>query len=195
MSYTNAIPKAVRQKKQLCQIAGASLAIAIVAGWVFLFIQPLRATCSSLLTEENSYNQLQAHFEQIFNRSRQALAQLEFWKQKNHLRLERSASKLDTAEFLSWVNEQSESVGLMVRDFRPSGRDSQPDYDGQCITLSGHGGFESICLFLDQLRQCPRMNRITTIEIVPRDSERTTYQLTLGVVVYTYNPKAQKAQL
>jgi Tfp pilus assembly protein PilO len=194
MSHSAVIPKTVRQKKHLCQIAGASLAIAIVAAWVFLSIQPLRSVCTGLQYEEQSFKQLQQHVEQILTQSSKALAQLEHWKQQNQTRLDRSASKLDTAEFLSWVNEQSEAAGLMVRDFRPSGRESQPDYDGQCITLSGHGSFESISLFLDQFRQCPRMNRITTIEIVPRDSERTTYQLTLGVVVYTFNPKDQKAQ-
>jgi Tfp pilus assembly protein PilO len=186
--------KIVRQKKLICQVVGVCLAISMIAAWIFFLIEPLRLSRTGLLSEQNSYYQLQEHVDKILRQSDQTMTELAQWKAKNQRRLDRSASKLDIAEFLSWVNAQSEEVGLMVRDFRPSGRESQPDYDGQCITLSGHGSFDSICLFLDQLRQCPRMNRVTTIEIVPRDSERTMYQLTLGVVVYTFNPKDQKTQ-
>jgi Tfp pilus assembly protein PilO len=110
------------------------------------------------------------------------------WEAEESRRLDRAKSNLDEAGFLHWVNQQSQSTSLQIRDYRPSGRELVGDYQARSVLLSTQGSYTAICQFLDKLRGCPQMHRITSLEIAPQNSERTSFGATINVQLLTVNP-------
>lgn len=101
---------------------------------------------------------------------------------------QRSRPELGESTFLQWINEQSESVGFEVKDFRPSGRDVSGELLARSVMISLQCPYQAGIEFLNRLRHCPQMNRVTIVEFIPRDEKRLTFSVTLNLLLFTEKP-------
>lgn len=128
---------------------------------------------------------LQEHEQAIKNRLTEVTNELEQRQREDARRRERTSPPHDEAGFLEWVNELAHTSGLKIHDFRPSGQDSQGIYEQHGVSLSSQGSYSGICQFLDRMRDCPRMNRITSMEITPSDGQRKEFSVSLQILLFT----------
>ncbi len=174
--------------------AGGSCAVLVtVAAWWLLVGEPGWRAHEDLVDQLDAAKSLRTSATEVESRLAQARAEVEHWRREDAIRRERASQHHDEAGFLRWVNQQAQASGVRVRDFRPSGREQQGDYQGRGVMLSAQGPYESICRLLDRLRACPRMIRTTRLEITPRDTDRTMYALSLQVMLFSYSPQQPPA--
>ena len=106
---------------------------------------------------------------------------------------QRNCDRIDNATdevaFLAWMTKESTDWKLALKDFRPGAQVAYGDHDGRSLHMSGAGSYESICRMLNDLRTCPRMNRIASLSIVPFNAERTQFDVNLQVELLTSTSK------
>ena len=184
----------MQQKKTLANtrliwrmLGGCVTAALILAG--FYLSNPLIISQEELKVRLTSIESLKATDEIVLTNLTKAEAEVRQLREKEVQRCARSLPKNDETAFLEWANSQSRACGLEVRDFRPSNRELHGDYVSRTVVLSTQGSYESICHFLDRLRECPYMLRITNLEILPQDQGRATFGATFNILLFTAHPQ------
>ena len=170
-------------------IGGLSIVLIMTVLWLALVGSPMLddqkeqlAQFAAIESFGNTAQSLSANFEQVSAETRD-------WQIAEKLRHDRASPLHDEAMFFQWSNQQALDCGLEVRDFRPASRELLADYESRGVMLSTHGSFEAIGRFLDRLRDCPCMNRVTSMEIVPRDAQCESFGVTLQIVLFTSRSK------
>jgi Tfp pilus assembly protein PilO len=184
----------MQQKKILAKtrliwrmLGGCVTAALILAG--FYLSNPLIIAQEELKERLTSIESLKETGETVLMNLTRAEAEVRQLREKEVQRFARSSPKNDETAFLEWANSQSKVSGLEVRDFRPSNRELSGDYVSRTVVLSTQGSYESICNFLDRLRECPYMLRITNLEILPQNQGRVTFGATFNILLFTANPQ------
>lgn len=149
-----------------------------------------------LISEQNEMQRrldaigaLRATNETVTDNLNAALEENQRLIQEAKMHRDRTSPKNDETAFLQWANQQTNSCGFLIRDFRPSIRGTQGNYVTRTVILSTEGSYDSVCRFLDKLRECPQMIRVTTFEIVPQDQSRTTFGATLNILLFSGTPQ------
>ncbi len=166
-------------------VGGPTVALLLIGGWWSLLGGPIVVAREELDRELAAVESLRNAEQAIRTRLAQVTAEAEQTRREEILRKQRVPDKHDDASFLHWVNQQAHECGLVVRDFRPAGRDVHGDYERSGVMIESLGSYEVICHFLDRLRACSRMNRVVSFEITPRDAERTTFALSMQLALFT----------
>lgn len=91
----------------------------------------------------------------------------------------------DESDFLKWVSGLADECGLTISDFRPVSRTAQAPYEIQTVRIASHGSYAGVARLLDGLRDCPRLNRIAGWELIPLESNRSNYSLTLQIQLFS----------
>ncbi len=184
----------MKQKKSLAKarlfwrlLGTSATAAMIVAG--FAIINPLITTRGGLKQRLATVQALKTTDEAVQAKLTRAEEEVRQLRDKEVQRCARTSPKNDETAFLEWVNSQSKACALEVRDFRPSNRETHGDYVSRAVVLSTQGSYKSICHFLDRLRECPYMLRVTNLEILPQDQSRSTFGATFNILLFTVNPK------
>lgn len=184
----------MQQKKTLANtrliwrmLGGCVTAALILAG--FYLSNPLIIAQEELKVRLTSIESLKTTDEIVLTNLTKAESEVRQLREKEVQRCARSSPKNDETAFLEWANSQSKVCGLEVRDFRPSNRELHGDYVSRTVVLSTQGSYESICHFLDRLRECPYMLRITNLEILPQDQGRATFGATFNILLFAANPQ------
>ena len=170
-------------------IGGLGIVLIMTILWLALVASPMLndhreqlAQFTAIESFGNTTELLNANFEQLS-------AEAHNWQVSENRRLDRTSPLNDEAMFLQWANQQALDCGLEVRDFRPASRELLADYESRGVTLATQGSYEAVGRFLDRLRDCPCMNRVTSMEIVPRDARSESFGLTLQIVLFTSRSK------
>lgn len=153
--------------------------------WWFLLIAPLNEAQQLVDQEKIEVEGLQMQQPVLLAALKSSQERADSWKQQVASLQERSKPAQDDIDFLDWINEQATATGLNIKDFRPSGREVVGEYEGRGLMFSTTGSFESIGRFLEAMRKCPRMNRITSIDINPEGGQRESFIMILRVVLFT----------
>lgn len=166
------------------------LGIGVLTGlWWYFLVAPLNEAQQSLEQEKMEVEGLQVQQPVLLAALKASQERTESWKLQAAKLEERSLPAQDDIDFLDWVNEKAVTTGLSIKDFRPSGRETVGEYEGRGLMLSTSGSFESVCRFLEAMRDCPRMNRVTSIEITPEGQKREGFMMSIRVVLFTRIPK------
>lgn len=176
---------------RLVWTAGGIAAVLLTGGlWWSLYAQPSLGAEREELRELATLAELRQNERQTRLRAAEVSAEAERWLRAERAFRARVPVSADESGFLQWVSLRAQECGLSVRDFRPAGREPPGEFEGRSIMLAAQGSYAAIGRFLDRLRDCPRMNRVSSLEISPRDAERTTYNFTLQVVLFNQPPAA-----
>ncbi|MBX3422467.1 MAG: type 4a pilus biogenesis protein PilO [Pirellulaceae bacterium] len=174
------------QLHRVTSVLGGSITCALMAaGWWYGLILPIQATIHQSQIDQQAARQLQSERPAIVQRLAEVRSEASYWQAANNARLERVSPTLDDASFLGWLHQQADNCGLTVHDFRPQSKIMDSGYVSCGIAISAHGSYTAVCQFLDCLRSCPRMNRLTTIDLVPRNPEGTHFNLNLHGLLFT----------
>ena len=155
----------------------------------FMLISPLITRQRELSQQLDTVESLKATDIVVLTSLSKAREEIHQLRTQEVVRCERASSHNDETSFLEWADRQSKETKLEVRDFRPSNRETHGDYITRTVVLSAQGSYESICLFLDSLRQCPYMLRVTSLEILPRDQNRSMFGATFNIQLFTAKPQ------
>ncbi len=167
---------------------GPAVALVLIGAWWWLLGGPIIAAREEVNRELEEVSSLRTGEHAIRQRLVQVAAEAEQTRRAEEARRRRILEKHDDASFLHWVNQQAHECGLVVRDFRPAGRVVLGEYERSGVLIESQGTYEVICQFLDRLRACSRMNRVSSFEITPRDAERTTFALSMQIVLFAQAP-------
>ncbi len=172
-------------QRLVARALGAAAILALLVCWWQFLVAPLNEARQSLEQDRIEVESLHLQQPVLAAALKASQASTETWQQISAQLQQRAMPAQDDIDFLDWINEQAQATGLSIKDFRPSGRDSVGDYEGRGLMLSTSGSFDSICKFLEAMRHCPRMNRITSVEIVPEGNQRESFAMSLRVVLFT----------
>lgn len=165
---------------------GGSLAVLFtLAAWWMMLGHPALSAREELKRQLGRIESLRAAEQAIRARLARVTVDAQAWQCEEESRRNRVAGQHDEANFLQWVNQEAQTSDWTLRDFRPAGREVQGEYEGRGVMLSSQGSYEGICRFLDRLRAYPRANRITSLELTPRDPNKTSYACTLHVMLFS----------
>ncbi len=179
--------KSLDRIRSVWHLFGSSVTVALIVAGVL--VTKTRITTQWELKQQlTSFESLKATENVALANFAKASDEIQQLRQQDVQRRERSSPQHDETAFLEWVNNRSKESKLDVRDFRPSNRETQGDYNSRTVVLSAQGSYESICLFLDSLRQCPYMLRVTSLEILPQDQNRATFGATFNILLFTAQP-------
>ncbi|MBL8888347.1 MAG: type 4a pilus biogenesis protein PilO [Planctomycetaceae bacterium] len=172
-------------QRMLTRVLGLLGVGALLGLWWFFLVRPLNEAQQLVDQERIEVEGLHMQQPVLLAALKSSQERAESWKQQAARLQERSKPAQDDIDFLDWINEQATTTGLVIKDFRPSGRELVGEYEGRGLMLSTSGSFESIGRFLEAMRQCPRMNRITSIDINPEGGQRESFLMSLRVVLFT----------
>lgn len=172
-------------QRLVARALGAAAIVALLVCWWQFLVAPLNEARQALEQDRIEVESLHLQQPVLAAALQASQASTETWQQISAQLQQRAMPAQDDIDFLDWINEQAQATGLSIKDFRPSGRDSVGDYEGRGLLLSTSGSFDSICKFLEAMRHCPRMNRITSVEIVPEGNQRESFAMSLRVVLFT----------
>lgn len=172
-------------QRLVARALGAAAIVALLVCWWQFLVAPLNEAWQALEQDRIEVESLHLQQPVLAAALQASQASTETWQQISAQLQQRAMPAQDDIDFLDWINEQAQATGLSIKDFRPSGRDSVGDYEGRGLLLSTSGSFDSICKFLEAMRHCPRMNRITSVEIVPEGNQRESFAMSLRVVLFT----------
>ena len=71
----------------------------------------------------------------------------------------------DESQFLHELSERALATGVSLSDFRPGAITQRPNCKDIDLRLRGTGSYASVCRWLDQLRDLPRLIRISHVAI------------------------------
>lgn len=183
-------PDAIDVLRRRWRQAGVSVVATLLVGGSVLLGRPVLSAREELREQLALVESIHAEKGAVQTRLAAAAAEAHRWRTENELRSRRASVKHDEAGFLDWIHRQAQACRITVRDFRPTNRDTDGEYDSRGIMLSAQGNYRGIVEFLDRFRECPRMNRIVSLEISPRDAEQGLYAVTLQALLFTYAPQS-----
>jgi hypothetical protein len=169
----------------------AAMFFAAAAWWHWLG-GPTLAQRSDLQRRIRAIEEKRASLHVIHAACAAAREEAEHWRQVSREMDTRTAAHGAETAFLNWVDERAEPLGLTIRDYRPANRQRHGAFDCRSLFLSSYGTYEAICRFLDELRSCPRMCRVTNFELSPRHAVDDDYSLTLQVMLFADSTPAAK---
>jgi Tfp pilus assembly protein PilO len=172
------------------QWLGLGMVVCLMSGWWYGLMRPLHEADDALEQRRLEVESLHSQHKVLLATLATARANANQWQQHKADLQQRTRPTHDDIDFLEWAHDQAAQVDLNLIDFRPSGKENLEIFEGRGLMLSANGSFDSICRFLNALRHCPRMNRVTSLEITPAGSERQQYNLVLRIVLFTL-PKPQ----
>lgn len=168
------------------RLAGIVVTLVTVASWWMVFGNPTLESRAAMARRHELVNSLRASSREIQSRLATAASELERWEHAEQMRRARTVARHDESGLLQWLNERTDTSGLTLRDFRPSSRTTEGEYEGRGVALSSQGSFEGICRFLDQLRGYSRMNRVTSLELSPLERGGDMYQCAIQVMLFSH---------
>jgi Tfp pilus assembly protein PilO len=162
------------------------LAIATMGiAWWLCCAKPALELKAELERRAIAVNELRASEPEILLRHKALQGEFEDWNSRIELLKSRIQVYENEGQFLKWVNETANANGLTMRDYRPGQHQKQGDYDCRAVQLSAQGSYESICKFLSQVRSGPKMLRITSLELTPKEKTSGSYTCNLQMLLFS----------
>jgi len=165
-------------------LGSCGIGVLLVLCWLG-FANPILRDQRDAADQQLVIAQLRNQERQIEAKLVQASAEAKYWQELDEKRCQRSSPQQDDSCFLRWLNQQAAASGLQVKDFRPLAQQKEGDYTSQGFAIVAQGTYQSVCQFLDAMRNCPKMNRITNLDMTPKDAGGESFTLTIQGLLFT----------
>ena len=86
--------------------------------------------------------------------------------------------------FVANVNRMGEKVGVKISDYDSGSPIRRDGFEEIEITFTGTGSYRSICLFIQQVRDLPRLTKVTAIDLHSEVPGQKVYPFTFRTVIY-----------
>jgi Tfp pilus assembly protein PilO len=158
----------------------ATLALLALAAWVV--VAPLEARRAESQRQAHKLERLSAGRLRIERQHAELTAELEAVQRRKAELRRRITDGAREGEFLRQISEVTTAVGLRLVSFQPGGVAQRGQYGSMRVQLACDGRFESICRFLAQLDELPRLATIERMDIAsPARGEIYSFKLTLDI--------------
>jgi len=185
MNTPNAILQQLKTQSLLCTLLGScGICVLLVLCW-FGFANPILRDQREAADQQLDIALLQSQESQIEAKLVQTSVEAKYWQKLDEKRCQRSSPQQDDSCFLRWLNQQAAVSGLQVKDFRPLAQQKDGDYTSQGFAIVAQGNYKSVCQFLDAMRNCPKMNRITNLDLTPKDAGGESFTMTIQGLLFT----------
>lgn len=94
------------------------------------------------------------------------------------------------AEFLSSVTAIATRQGVEIKNFRHTDEVEFDEYSELVVSISGVGGFENVCRFLDQVNSLDRLSTVRRLSIRSTD-DKNLYPVEVTYALQFTRPKAE----
>ena len=161
--------------------AGATLlSLVLVVLALFLPIGRELQRCEADLTELDG---LMAASPQVRREHRQVHNELVRLRTQKSLLRQRITDGASEDEFLRQVSVAAESSRLQLREYRPGNVERSGEYGSMTIHLDGEATHASICKFLHELSNLPRLCKVQRVQ-VSSSNQSVTYPVSLAVEIF-----------
>lgn len=86
-------------------------------------------------------------------------------------------------EFLKQITSAAKECGITIKNYLRRGIDAHEDHSRLVVNLSLQGSFESICKFVDQLEQLPRISKVSNLKLTNRTKDGL-YPMDLTLILF-----------
>ena len=86
-------------------------------------------------------------------------------------------------EFLKQTTSAAKACGITIKEYLRRGIDAHEDHSRLVVHLSLEGTFESICKFVEQLEQLPRISKVSKLRMVSRTKDGL-YPMDLTLILF-----------
>lgn len=174
------------------QLVAIGLVLSAVAGVHFGIVWPMQQASSKCQNEVDRLRALSRRGPAIrkqLDQARARHAELTSKQVEFRARLPQEAREED---FLAQIARLARKVDLEIRDYRPVRVEHQSDYSEVEIELRCLGSYESICQFLDQISEIPRLTSLIRLK-VQTANEKSEYPIQLNFSAYFVPMKEEGA--
>lgn len=163
--------------------AGATVSLAVVAALMFGLIRPamaertrVREIVDATNTFLNRQSEAKAKRDRFHARATDAEQQLQ-------RSLDRVPGSAQESRFLAQLSELADSSGLVIRQFRPAQPTHKELHSELKIDVHGTANYPSLCRFLSQVHDMPRLCRVAKLTISDAGPD-DNYSVNLTVIVF-----------
>lgn len=157
---------------------------AIITTWWQTMGKPSLQSYDELSRQLLTMSDVKQSESDISQRFQRTQLELESWNTRLTKLKERTQAHENEGQFLKWLTEQANVHEITIRDYRPGQYSVENGYQSRNVQLTTFGKYASICKFINELRDGPRMLRITSLEITPRDRLEESYSTTLHLKLF-----------
>ena len=162
---------------------GIAVTAVLVSGIIFLFIRPMDDRETELAQKAKELT-ASLDFEDAVQSEHELLTAktLEAGDMTETL-LERLPNVPRESEFLGQITTLAREVGLSIVDYRPGNVSEKNGYKQMTLALSSDGSYVSVCSFLHQIHQLPRLSRVLALDVAPL-GEGVAYKMMLTLTIF-----------
>lgn len=160
---------------------GGTLALFALAAW--LVVAPLDARRADFEHRGHKVDRLTAGRVRVERRHRELADELEAVERRKAELRRRITDGTREGEFLRQVSEVAAEVGLRVVSFQPGAVSKRGQYGTMQVQLVCDGRYDSICRFLAELDDLPRLTTIERMDITA-PVRGDVYSIKLSLDIY-----------
>lgn len=172
--------------------------VSIVGAWMLLF-WPIAVESADLNRQVDSLAQLVVDGDKIISENRELRQILDDVEN----RIQHLASQIPQtareSDFLAQLSELARETELEIKDYHPGVAKTEKNHSELQIALSIEGKYTSVCRFLADLREIPRLCRIINLQIHTQSNQSSgedvlDISMTLKIY-YSPTPKSKTPQV
>lgn len=153
--------------RRFWSVGGVSVVAALAATWYGIGVRPAVAEIDRLRQEADEARQFLLTEVQLTRQLKRIEAQHEVLATQHAAARLRAEAAGDEVGFLRWLSACAAKHTLRIADYRPLGYAEYGDYRGRVLQLSTEGSYAAVCNVLNDLRQSPQLNRVTSVSLAP----------------------------
>lgn len=162
---------------------GAAVTGVLLLGTVFLVIQPMDRRESDLKHQAAELTATLAAEDAVTAEHESLVAELLAADDMVEKLLNRIPAVPRESDFLGQITTLADEVGLSIVDYRPGSATEKKGYKQMTLTLSSDGSYESVCNFLHQIHQLPRLSRVLALDIAPV-ADGDVYKMMMTLTIF-----------
>ena len=166
-----------------CHVVGVLVLIGGgVLSYLFVF-QPMYEAHAAIQSESEDCDQLLSEGPVIHRRFADLNAEVD----ELQVQLGKSTKRVpvgpEEAEFLAQVAQLAQMAELEIVDYQASDVLARAKHHEMTLALSTAGTYASICLFLEQLKELPRLCRVTEVKVAT-EQDGDVYPCEMTLTIY-----------
>ena len=155
--------------------------VALLTAVYFVAFRPLDTQLQAASLETDDLKALVERTPEISKKHRDLEERLAACRKQTSELWQRIPSSPRESDFLGQMCQLAERTGMHVADYHPGSVEQRENHHELEVKIATRGEYKSLCRFLEQVDQIPRLSRMTHLEIVGQTGETLTVDLTYRI--------------